>query len=70
MKKIPVHQCTVLCLDEDECFYAETRGTDYKGTVSVTMDGHLCQRWDSFQTSVHSYTADNLYPDGSRSKAK
>lgn len=46
----------------DECVKAGEDGSDYRGTVSVTSLGHVCQRWDSQSPNKHDRTAEN-YPD-------
>ena len=44
-------------------------GEDYQGTVSVTENGLVCQRWDQQTPQKHDYGHDNKYPDGSVSAA-
>ncbi|XP_063690836.1 very low-density lipoprotein receptor-like [Bolinopsis microptera] len=46
----------------DECVKAGEDGSDYRGTVSVTASGYVCQRWDSQSPNTHSRTPEN-YPD-------
>ena len=36
------------CIDE-----ADENGSEYRGTVSVTVSGHVCQRWDSQSPNEH-----------------
>ncbi|XP_078665169.1 plasminogen-like [Branchiostoma floridae x Branchiostoma belcheri] len=37
-------------------------GSDYRGNVSVTMNGETCQRWDSDTPHSHRYRAED-YPE-------
>ena len=35
---------------------ADEDGSEYRGTVSVSVSGHVCQKWDSQSPNAHSKT--------------
>ncbi|XP_063680673.1 plasminogen-like [Bolinopsis microptera] len=47
-----------LCIDK-----ADEDGSEYRGTVSVTASGHVCQRWDSQSPNKHKAMTSENYPD-------
>ena len=47
----------VECVDK-----ADRDGSEYRGTVSVTVSGNICQRWDSQFPNEHNRNPEN-YPD-------
>ena len=51
---------------------AEEAGRDYLGTTSVTVNGRVCQRWDSDtpHVPVSTYTNEDLFLEGSLSAAE
>ena len=48
MVETPVSDRCILETDED--------GSKYRGNISVTVSGHVCQRWDSQSPNGHSRT--------------
>ncbi|XP_077999987.1 apolipoprotein(a)-like [Glandiceps talaboti] len=49
-------------LAEERSCFTELKATDYRGTVSVTINGDECQRWTVQTPNTHSYTPDK-YPN-------
>ena len=50
------------CFHDDSGCYNHPTGADYRGNVSVTKNGLLCQYWESQWPNYHDYTVTN-YPD-------
>ncbi|XP_070538197.1 uncharacterized protein [Ptychodera flava] len=50
------------CGGKDEC-YQDSNGNDYRGKVSKTEEGHICQKWTSQTPRKHSRTPEK-YPNG------
>ncbi|XP_070547411.1 cadherin EGF LAG seven-pass G-type receptor 2-like [Ptychodera flava] len=47
--------------DASECYHA-ANGSDYRGTVSMTVNGNTCQEWTEQTPHSHEYTPEN-YPN-------
>jgi len=64
-------QCDVpKCAKTGPSFCKSTMaGREFKGHLTVTKNGRQCQSWAAQSPNRHSFLADNLYADGSRSLA-
>ncbi|XP_063688512.1 SCO-spondin-like isoform X2 [Bolinopsis microptera] len=63
--RTPDHCLCQTCIDYKQCVdKADEDGLDYRGTVSVTVSGNVCQRWDSQSPNEHSATAERKPDSG------
>ena len=42
-------------LERDVCYQKEDKGLHYNGEVSVTVEGHTCQKWSSQYPHNHGF---------------
>ncbi|XP_063690176.1 uncharacterized protein LOC134822838 [Bolinopsis microptera] len=59
----PVPSRSALARTRPECV-DKVDGSDYRGNVSVTASGHVCQRWDSQSPNKHSITPEAYSDSG------
>ena len=46
------------------------KGREYRGNISVTMDGFTCQAWSSQTPHLHEMTDPDLFPDHTLEEAQ
>jgi len=59
---------TALCAVVRECILSPM-GLAYLGHTTVTENGRTCQAWASQSPHDHTYSADDMFPDGSVNNA-
>ncbi|CAB9524868.1 Hepatocyte growth factor-like protein [Seminavis robusta] len=47
-----------VCESREKCGSAAVKQDDYRGNISITENGHTCQRWDSDSPHNHGYLGD------------